>query len=800
MLRNYLTVAIRNLRNTKLYSFINITGLAAGMACSILILLYVQDELSFDRYHTNADRIYRIVHEMDFGNGQTRRSVITPRPMAAALAEEFPEIEHTVRFMYGRTEMYHGERGFRQGFTSSDPGLFDIFDFPLIKGDPKTALSEPNTVVITEAIAKKYFRAEDPMGKVLTVSHGTYRDYKVTGILKEIPRNSHVQFDILTSIRPRDNDRWLPNHPTASWPLVMTYILLPKGYDPAELEAKLPDFVDKYMGNHLRTKGWTLTFRLQPLTSIYLHPPFEHDKALHGNMVYVYGFSAIACFILLIACINFMNLSTARSARRAREVGLRKTVGAHKGQLIGQFLSESLLMAVLAFVLALVLVELLLPAFSTISDKDLSMVYSSIWLAILTGILVLTGLIAGSYPAFFLSSFETVEVLKGTLRSGGRSSPLRITLVTVQFAITTTLLISTGVVYMQMDYARNKDLGVEKDNIVSVAFGVRDRFETIKQDWLKGPGILGAAASRTVPFRTSRQLPTFPVIPEGAPAKAPIDIPTYEIDYDYLNVFGIDLIAGRNFSRERFPADTTNAFVINESAVRKFGWTSPEAAINKQVTLLDRNTNTLLKKGHVIGVVKDFHMQILYKEITPLVLHMSPRPFLYLSVKVHPDRMSEALAFLDSKRKRSLYDYIFIDEFFENQYRADEKRGQILGGFTLLAITIACLGLFGLASFAAEQRTKEIGIRKVLGASGIGILLLLSKDFVKPVLLANLIAWPVAYYAMRDWLWNFAYRIDLGIHTFILGGLLALVIALATVSYQTLKAARANPVDALRYE
>ena len=801
MFRNYLTVAFRNLVRHKVYSAINISGLAVGMACCILILLYVQDELSYDRFHEKADRIYRVVKELDYGNGRISRSASSPRPMALVLPEEFPEIEKAVRLGAGRTVMSYGDKRFSHMLFFVDPGIFEVFDFPLLRGDPKTALSEPSSIVITQAVAGKYFGDADPMGKILTGPRN--RDYKVTGILRDVLRNSHLRFDVLVPQARRSRDRWLPDRPSGSTPSIYTYVLLPEGCSPEAVEKKLPGFVERFMGEHLRSKGWNLKLHLQPLTGIHLHSDLEHDRASVSSIATVHGFSAVAIFILLIACINFMNLSTARATRRAKEVGLRKTVGAHRWQLIGQFLGESVLMALVAFLLAVALVEVFLPTFNGIAGRELQIAYDGRGTTLLglAGIPLLAGLVAGSYPAFFLSSFEAGDVLKGTAGAGSRRSRFRKVLVTVQFAITTALLIGTGIVYAQMDFASKKELGVDKDHVISVYCGVRERFESVKNEWLQGPGILDAAASSSVPFRSRPEfsLPRWPVVPEGALADAAMNIATYWIDYDFLRMFGVELVAGRDFSQARFSADTTRAFIVNESAVKRLGWESPEAAVGKRLVLLDRERGGVRKEGTVIGVVRDFHMQALYREIEPMIFHMSTDRFAYVSVKVSPNRMSDALAFL-RRESGGRFDIYILDEYVESQYRADERRGRMLGGFTALAISIACLGLFGLASFAVERRTREIGIRKTFGAPASSIVVLLSKDFVKPVLLTNIVAWPVAYYAMRGWLQNFAYRIDLGIGIFALSGILALVIAIVTVSYQALRAALANPVDALRYE
>ena len=805
MFRNYLTVAFRNLVRHKVYSFINISGLAIGMTCCVLILIFARFELGYDAYHENADRIYRIAHERGTADGRIVPSATSPPPLAPVLRNEYPEVVHAVRFVRGTSVIRYGNNRFRERLFFTDASVFDVFDFPLVKGDAQTALREPFSVILTEMTARKYFGHEDPLGKVLTFETPVVQhDYKVTGVIQEVPHNSHFRFGILASYESLHEDdgtsailkNWLSN------PVLYTYLLLPQDCSPAELERKLPALIKKYMGEASAARGQVLRLFLQPLTSIHLYSHLNHEVEPNSDVVHVYLFAALACFVLLIACINFMNLSTARSARRAKEVGIRKVTGANRLQLIRQFLGESTLLAFIALLVAAALVEISLPLFSRLVDQPLAVDYGNLSVPFgLVGVALITGIVAGSYPAFFLSAFQPAAVLKGTLNACSKTSRFRQVLVTVQFAISTTLIISMGIIYAQMDYVRNKSLGFEKAHVIALPIfrhrDLRSKYELVKAELLQSPDILSCAVSSDVPLRSTPGFPLrrWPAHPEGAPGE--LQVPGYSVDQDFWETLGITLVAGRNFSKGS-AADETEAVIVNETAVRRFGWASSEEALGKGLVLRNR------KRGTIIGVVKDFHVQSLYQQIEPLIFRISPSSCNNLLVRIRPNRSSSALDLLKREWETyvpsSPFEYAFLDEYFDRQYRTDERRGKMLGGFTVLAIFIACLGLFGLVSFAAEQRTKEIGIRKALGATASNIVLLLSKDFARPVILANVIAWPIAYYAMNNWLQNFAYRIDLGMGTFVLGGMLALAIALVTVSYQAIKAALANPVDALRYE
>ena len=802
MFKNYLKIAVRNLLRHKAYSLINILGLAVGMACCILIMLYVQDELSYDRYHEKADRIYRVVEEGQVA-GKTSNAVVTPAPMGPALVNDYPEVINVVRFFSMMDEkllITHEDRRFQEErFLYADGSAFEVFTFPLLKGNPRTALKAPYTVVLTEEMAAKYFGGEDPLDQTLTIDG---KDYKVTGVLENIPSNSHFHFDFLasfTTLKEEDTQ----GHQLGSWMnhSFYTYLLLAERASPTELEQQLPAFMNRHMGEQLRRAGVSFTPHLQPLTRIHLHSHLEYELEPNSDIRYTYIFSAIAFFILLIACINFVNLSTARSAHRAKEAGMRKVIGAHRLQLIKQFLGESALLSFISLLLAMAFVELVLPAFNSLSGKELTLAYDDqmVVLAGLVGIALLVGVISGTYPAFFLSAFQPAAVLKGTLSIGMRGARFRKLLVIAQFAISILLIVATGVVQNQLDYIRTRRLGFDKEQVVVVSLleEAKQKYEVIKSELSQIPGVLRATAAQSVPGGFTPQW-----LIRAAESDAE-NIPMYMlfVDHDFIETLGIELAEGRNFSRE-YATDATRAFILNQAAVKKLGWNSTAGKELEWLWLGDQTH--VLKKGPVVGVVKDFHFRSLHHEIEPVVIHIAPGYFSCIAVRIRPGDVAGTLNDIEAKWRKLFPDhpleYSFLDEDIAALYPSENKLGRIVGYFSLLAIFIACLGLLGLASFATEQRTKEIGIRKVLGASVSSIVLLLSKEFTGLVILANLIAWPVAYFAMKDWLEDFAYRIDVGIGTFVLGGVLALVIALLTVSSQAIKAALANPVDALRYE
>ncbi|MDH5704772.1 MAG: ABC transporter permease, partial [Candidatus Aminicenantes bacterium] len=748
MIKNYIKTAFRNLIKHKAFSLINISGLAIGMACCLLIIIFVQDELSYDKFHAKADRIYRMTSE------ENQRGIIANYPLVfsgvpSVLQNDYSEVLNFVRFdprlnvlIGSGDKQFYEERLFY-----ADASVFEVFTFPLIKGDPRTALKEPYSIVLTEKMAEKYFSGEDPIGQTLTIDNE--HDYKIKGILKRIPRNSHIKFDFLASVAtleaqdPRYGKLWAWN--------CYAYLLLPGDYSYLGLERKFPDFIRRHRGEKA---AQSYAFSLQPLTSIHLHSHLAYEIEASGDIRYVYIFSAIAFFILLIACINFMNLSTARSVNRAKEVGVRKVLGADRIRLTKQFLGESLFLSLVALPIAVALVELFLPAFNVLTGKDLRIDYfgNSVVLIGLTGILLFVGIISGSYPAFFLSTFRPSEVLKGKLKAGSGSSLFRKVLVVVQFSISIVLIAGTIIIYNQLDFIRNKKLGFDKDHVVVMPVsrsGIGQNFEAFKRELLQNPGVESVCGSTSLPSL----LPTRSVfIPEGVEEGERLTLRNVLVDYDFIKTFGLEIKEGREFSRD-FATDMKEAFVVNEAAAKEFGW---DSAVGKRLIDLEG------PKGHIVGVVKDFHFRSKHQRIEPLILSLLPssRYVYFVSVKIKSSNISDTLAFLKSRWNAFSpgwpFEYFFLDDNFDRMYKSEDRLRQVFLTFTFLAIFIACLGLFGLAAFTAEQRTKEIGIRKVLGASVPGVVLLLSKEFIKWVLIANVIAWPVAYFALSRWLENFA--------------------------------------------
>jgi len=804
MFKNYLKIALRNILKYKGYSLINILGLAVGMASCILILLYVQDELSYDKYHEKADQIFRVTREWFNSDGSSSLHLghVAP-PIAPLLKNDFPDIIHAVRLNdNGNTLLRYQDKVVQETrFFFADPNVFEVFTLPLLKGDPKTALSDPNSVVLTPAMAKKYFGNDESFGKILNIDNQA--DLQVTGIMSEIPTNSHFHFDFLGSIKlleqaygEQEFKNWGSNN-------YATYLLFPKAYAVENFLKKIPAFIGKHHPNGEKAITQT-TLHLQRLTDIHLRSHLDSEIEPNGSILYVYIFSAIAFFLLLIACINFMNLATARSANRAKEVGLRKVVGAERWQLIKQFLGETTVLAFIALFLAIVFVEMALPKFNAFAGKELALIsQSAVFLFLsLISIALFVGVVAGSYPAFFLSHFKPVTVLKGG-KLGSSKSIFRNALVIFQFAISIILIIGMGIVHNQLEYCRTKDLGINKEHVVVLPAGqeIVERYADIRNQLLQHPNITNVGASKRVPSARLLDSSDGRMIDGEKAEPLNFRIANVRVDHNFIDTYGIKMAAGRNFSVE-FPTDSTQAFILNEAAVKKIGWPSAEAAVGKPFEYGNR-------KGRIIGVVKDFNYESLHQPITPIILFINPPSFNSVSVKIRPNRpedISTTLAFLQQKwqeyRPQNPFSYSFVDERYEQLYQNEHRLGQIFGAFSLLAVFIACLGLFGLASYTAEQRTKEIGIRKVLGASVGHVVFLLSRDFTRLVIIATLAAWPIAYFAMNKWLQEFAYRINLNQQTatFLLAALLALAIALATISYQAIKAALNNPIKALRYE
>ncbi|MTI88451.1 MAG: FtsX-like permease family protein [Balneolaceae bacterium] len=807
MLKHILLVIYRNIKRFKSYSFINIFGLALGMAVSILILLYIQDELSYDRYHDNSDRIYRVSREWINQDGKTNLHLgHTAPPFAPLLEEDFEPVKEAVRFLQiSPLVKYEGKTFVENRFFFADADLFKVFSWEMLQGDPATALTYPDGVVLTRSTAKKYFGDTDPMGKPIDVEiDGMPLQFQVKGVMEDIPENSHFQFDFLASMEPvvqfyGGQEQFMSSFGSNNF---ATYLLLPEDYNPDLLQAQLPNFIDKHMApNQDGSPASTSTqLNLWPLTDIHLYSQLDSEVEANGNIEYVYIYTAIAIFILLIACINFMNLSTARSARRAIEVGLRKVIGADRRSLINQFVGESVFLSFIAMMVAIILAELSLPYFNSFIGKELSLnlLENYTHLIGLLGIIAFVGLIAGSYPAFFLSGFQPSKVLKGTFKIAGAHQKFRSVLVVSQFTISVALIASMGIVYNQLEFMQNKDLGFDKENIavLPVSNQIVSNFTEYRQQLLQHSGIINVAEASRVP--SGRLLDA-----QGTTAEVNGELQTINtrvadihVSHNYLETFGISLIAGRDFDYN-LASDSTEAFILNESAVKAIGWESPEQALDKQFHYGGR-------RGHIIGVVRDFNFESLHQNIAPIVFLIPDTRIRNVAVKFKDTHRAEVLSFLEEKwtfwRPDYPFTYYFIEDNFEEQYASEQRLGQIFGAFAILAIIIASLGLFGLASFTAQQRIKEIGIRKTLGATISQIVVLISKRFTLLVLLSITLAIPIAWYAMDQWLGGFAYRIDVPLITFIWAGTAALAIAWITVSYQSIKAAMVNPVDSLRSE
>jgi len=801
MFKNYLKIAVRNIKKHKGYTFINVSGLAVGMTCCILMILWVQNELSYDRFHEHADDIYRVVFEKRTEQG-TFRNIYGPTPLGSTLKEVYPEIIDFINVAGPATgwHLKYGEKGFLNDIQIiTESRFFKLFTFPFVKGNPETALKDRYSIVLTEKMAKKYFDNEEPMGKIIYDEESTRRGYKVTGIIKNIPPNSHIQFDYIIPKSSYGSDNW------AHYGYGL-YLQIRENISGNELSEKIAEIIKEHQPETSIERVF-----LQPLRRIHLYSELESDVEGRRNITYVYLLSITALSIFLIACINYMNLSTARFALRAKEIGIRKISGAYRNNIIGQFFTESILLSLLALPFAVVLTEIALPVFNSLSGKQLSMDYISN-LYVLPGlfiITILTGIISGIYPALFLSSFQPVKILKGISTRGiQRSVVLRKILIITQFSLTIILIIGIITIYSQLSYMKNKDLGFDKDNLIS--FEMHGKFnknyENIKNELLQHPDIINITKSI---FTLNSNLPRFwgntnPVKEIHWEGKNPGDetiIYPVEVDYDYLETFNIKLIDGRFFSKD-YSTDTSHV-LLTETAVKTLGIESPVGKNFSFKFESFRFRGVRTNEGLIIGVVNDYHQCSLHNKIQPMFLTLKDFDA-DMTVKIRSENMAETIRFIDSKWKEYMpgFDlpYQFIDESISSFYKADERIFTIFKYFTYLAIFIACLGLFGMASFMAERRTKEIGIRKTLGASLSGIILLLTKEFTGWVLLANMIAWPVAYFSLNRWLQNFAYRVHPNIIIFILAGVLTLVIALLIVSYQAVKAANANPVEALRFE
>jgi putative ABC transport system permease protein len=818
MIKNYLKIAWRSLMKNKIFSFINIFGLSVGLTCCMLITIFLYHEVSYDKYHKHIDQLYQL-GTIFIGDGKESKTPNTPAPMAAAMQKEFPEITGTARLMALFAEdktllqyrpaneepkSFYEKKGYM-----ADPSFFTLFNYHFIEGNPATALQEPNTLVLNEEIAKKFFGNQPALNKVIHINSNTNGefDFRVTGVYRPSVKPTQIDARFFLSI-PGGNMEQFINQQTdmVSNNMFGTFLLLKPGSDAQKLEAKFPAFVDKYLGTGLKAAGFYKKQFLVAVKDLHLYTGMSNDISTSGTVskTYLYILGSIALFTLLIACINFMNLSTARSSKRSAEVGVRKVLGARRRSLVNQFMGESLLMSMIAFLIALGITQLLLPAFSHISGKNLSFHLSQQWF-ILVGFLILsiiTGLLAGTYPAFYLSSFQPVKVLKGRLTNSLSAIALRKGLVIFQFIISVVLIIASVVIMNQMNYLRSTDLGFAKDQQIVIPLRsttAKNIYASLKNEIKNNPRVQNVGATLFYPGIVNPS--DMGLYKEGKTVNDAADVHTNWVDESLLQTLGITAIAGRLFSKE-FPGDTNNRMILNEAAIRKMGFSSPQEAIGGKVKFDWRGESY---SWTIIGVVRDFHFQDLHVPIEPYGFQLNNRPYYnYIIVHAKASDIAPLLSSVTASWRKlnpnEPFEYSFLDEDFQKNYEAEDRLASIVGYFTVIAILISCLGLFGLATFSAEQRTKEIGVRKVLGASVTGIVALLSKDFLKLVAISIVVASPLAWWVMHKWLQDFAYRINISWMVFLVTSVLALLIALITISFQAIRAAIANPVKSLRTE
>jgi predicted permease len=788
MLRNYIKIAWRNLWKNKTFSFINILGLALGMACSLLIMIWVQSELKMDHFHQNDSRLYRVMENQHYV-GVINTFPSTPGVLAENIVKDFPEIQLASQMLWENTPLFTVGNTFEKEKGRYVQGDFlTMFSFPLKEGDPKTALKRPDGLVISQKLADKYFKGQNPMGKTVRIDNTN--DVLVTGVLADAPENSSLKFDFLLSY-----DHWQKeNQWSKSWDNngPRCYVLLAPNASVDKVNAKIKNYIKT------KNKNSNVELFLQNYGESYLYSKWEGGVQDGGRIEYVRIFSIVAIFILAIACINFMNLATARSVKRAKEVGVRKVVGAYRNSLMGQFLGESMLITLLSLVLSVLLVLLILPAFNTLTEKHLSLNFSNpTFLLLLVSLAILTGLISGSYPALFMSSLNPVVILKGSLKFKSSATYFRKGLVVLQFGLSIMLILGTLVVYRQIQFIQTKNLGYDRENLLYMPLegDLQRNFPTLQQELAHQPGIKSVTCAQSDPLEvgSSTQGVKWP----GKDTTQLILFSQNAISYDYIKTMGIKLLDGRDFSKD-FSTDTSH-YIINEASARKIGYKSP---VGKELTMWNR-------KGKIIGLMKDFHYNSLHQAIEPLILHLqrgndTTRNWGTVLVRTQPGQSKQAIASMETAFKKFNphfpFKYSFTDQEFASLYKAENTVSKLSSYFAFLAIFISCLGLFGLAAFTAEQRTKEIGIRKVLGATVPNLVGMLSKEFILLVLLASFIAFPLGWYFLSGWLEKYAYRIDLEWWYFLAAIVVAVLIALFTVSFQSIKAALMNPVKSLRTE
>ncbi|GAA4275100.1 ABC transporter permease [Aquimarina gracilis] len=801
MFKNYIKIAWRNLIKNKVYSFINIGGLAIGMACFLIITMFIRHELSYDLYHDNANNIYRAVHHFKNKNSEVSQ-IWGSAPIGEALRSNFSEVQETVQFS-GRCDILltHENISFQESNCFYvDASVLDVFSWPLISGNPKTALEAPYSVVLTESTAKKYFGNQDPIGKTIeggrTGGRANEGVYTVTGVMKDVPSNSHFSFDVLMSM---SSFRQSNENIFEFWGYVdfYTYFLVKDGFNLPSFQSK----VDQYLKENLpEDEAETYSLSFEPLKKAYLYSDADRQPGITGNLSNIYVFMVIGLFILVIACINFMNLATARSLERAKEVGIRKVIGADKKGLIYQFLGESLVMVFLASIIGLIVVIIALKGMQELTGKDFELrhVFDGFTMIIYFATVLCTGFLAGMYPAFILSGFKPASVLKGIFRTSPKGAVLRKGLVIFQFSLSIALIASTVIVYSQLEYMLNKSLGFNREHMLTVDFNydaqVLNKLDVIKSAFLSNANVSSVSASRSVPGSYFPGAGTEIEIPEGDMVHQTLSL--FEVDVDFIPHFGIDMAAGRPYSRD-FPADTASSMVINEAAAKLYGYKNPNQIIGKRFSQWG-------KEGRVVGVVKDFNYLSLHQNVEPMALRFEPLSSRYLTLKIQSENLPNTIAEIENQWKSMVphrpFLYNFLNDSFNKQYVADIRFKKLFTLFSSLAILIACLGLLGLATYSAVQRTKEIGVRKVLGAEVSSIVKLLSIDFIKLVVVAIVVATPFSWYAMQKWLEGYAYQIPINWWVFCLSGFMAVVIALLTVSFQAFRAASVNPVKSLRAE
>ncbi len=796
MLKNLIKTSFRNILRDKAYSSINILGLTIGITSSIFLLLYILDELNYDKYHVNHESIYRVItHITEQDDDFTW--VVAQIPFGPTVRDRYPEVEKAVRFIgMGRVLYKKGDRKFyEEEIFATDSAVFEVFSYDFIDGDPATALHNPNSIVLTRDLAIKYFGSEHSVGESLEAGEEIF---KVTGVIENVPKNSQFSFDGLISISSLDEQRR-----NGSWGNfgVFTYLYAPNLSNSVDFEDKLSEIYDEYCAPIFKQYGINFEYKLQRLTDIHLHSRYEGEADVNGDIRYIYIFAAVAAFMLIIASINYMNLATARSARRSREVGIRKVVGSHRFQLISQFILESLLLSIIAFILSLVLVLAILPFFNDLLDKEITMafLFDPLIIAGLISIILFVGFLGGSYPAFYLSSFKPALVLKSKMTSRGGNAFLRKGLVILQFSISIIMLVCTWLVYDQLQYLAEKDLGFDKEHIIRMSLStqeMQENYDALRAKLLDLPGVINVATASTSPgYGVGKNLINVED-QNGEMVERGIDM--YAVDYDYISTLGFHILEGRDFSRD-FPSDTSTAVIVTEAMADRMGW---DSALGKKFSFMGgdgQEPEPML----VVGVLQDYHHASLYNIIEPILL--LPRENLrIMHIKIDGKSIKQELANIEKVwnevQADQPFEYTFLDQEFQEQYHNDETRGQIFTVFAVLTMTLACLGLLGLASYTAEQRTKEISIRKVVGANIQSLIYLMSKEFISLIIISIIIGLPVAYYFMEKWLQNFAFAMDINWVSFLLVSVMALIITFGTVSYHTIRAALTNPVDALKEE